>query len=784
MEDKNQQLYQYPSELVTDEVKNTNEWGMQYLKAFWSEWQSNAYFPIRNRTVKIMRNRTYAEGQQDNNQYKTSFDTGPKQPIYAPDGSVMTNASSSANPEWVNLNWEVISPIPKIVNRLLGYFARFGENMEANAIDPISVERARDYRYQLEAKAEQKDFLDTLDVIQPMDQKRQEEPQTPEEIELFMRMNYKQKCEIMGEEFMTWLDYTNQFDERVKPEILRDLIVDGWAGDYDYRGANGKICVERLDTIDCGFGYSRKKDFSDINKWFKIKRITIAQLKEEAGDTFTEEQYKEIAQKAGSNTNYPINWSGILLPDPVYGNYIYDKVSIEVMFCEFITTNTRYFEKKYNKQGKLYSVGQVSSSYEVDERDTSKREKKGTTVQVKYSGNWIVGTEYMYGYGVAEDMRRAQLPDGKISADTMLSARFFRPNLTSIVERLIPHEDELMLLWMKLQNAIARARPKGLSIELSGLEGITVDGKEWSPLHVIALYDQTGNLIWRDTAEPGATREPIRELENGLGAEVQQYINLINFNVSMMRELAGLNEAEDSSTPNPNLPVGLANAAINSTGNALRPIYDAFLYIKNSTFRSMLNRGQLQAKMGDIEGYIPMFGENRMKHFKVTSEMSEAELGIMISAKPTEQEKLIFEQRIQAALTAKDITMADVLAIDRLTNTSIKYAEQLLTLRIEKRRKQAAQEQQQMLVTKGQTDQQSAMAAAQAKQQLEAASDQRAMQKMLLEYKLKAELDNIMTDNKLRLAEAVAGDKAMQTVVEAAADRGFSKEGGQQAAAQ
>ena len=79
-------------------------------------------------------------------------------------------------------------------------------------------------------------------------------------------------------------------------------------------------------------------------------------------------------------------------------------------------------------------------------------------------------------------------------------------------------------------------------------------------------------------------RVPIQELQtsNG-GGKIQSLITSYNYYLQMMRDVTGLNEARDGSTPDKNALVGLQKIAAANSNTATRHILQAGLYLTLKT---------------------------------------------------------------------------------------------------------------------------------------------------------------------------------------------------------
>ena len=84
----------------------------------------------------------------------------------------------------------------------------------------------------------------------------------------------------------------------------------------------------------------------------------------------------------------------------------------------------------------------------------------------------------------------------------------------SMVDSCVGFADMLQVTHLKIQQAIAKAKPDGLIIDMEGLEGVEIGkGGELQPLELHDIYEQTGVFYYRSkNPEGGHQNPPIREI--------------------------------------------------------------------------------------------------------------------------------------------------------------------------------------------------------------------------------------------------------------------------------
>ena len=97
------------------------------------------------------------------------------------------------------------------------------------------------------------------------------------------------------------------------------------------------------------------------------------------------------------------------------------------------------------------------------------------------------------------------------------------------------------------------------------------------------MYFQTGSVLGRSMTQDGELNRgkvPIQELQSSSGgAKIQSLIQTYQYYLQMIRDVTGLNEARDGSTPSKDALVGLQKMAANQSNVATRHILQASCYL-------------------------------------------------------------------------------------------------------------------------------------------------------------------------------------------------------------
>lgn len=130
-----------------------------------------------------------------------------------------------------------------------------------------------------------------------------------------------------------------------RKQVLEALFDFGVAGYKEFIDSNGSVKVEVVDPANMIVSHCNKRDFSDKVHVGEVKDMSIADLKQLAGDQFSEDQYRRIAEQysgGGHKRNYPTNRQ--------YRKANNDQ-KIKVLDLEFFSIDQMVHETRIDKRG-------------------------------------------------------------------------------------------------------------------------------------------------------------------------------------------------------------------------------------------------------------------------------------------------------------------------------------------------------------------------------------------------------------------------------------------------
>lgn len=686
----------FPSHLIPPSEKG-REWIMQYCKAAWSSFENdtprNIFFHNR---FNYEMYKQYAMGNQSLNKYKP-----------------LLGVDEEATETWLNVDWSVIPIVPKFRRIALGRLNKVDYNIVATPIDPLANEETDAYFAGMKAKLLIRDQIKKVDpalLESPSLQLTPNEAKDMEELEMQMNYTFKHQMAIEAEQGIKLVLEQNSV-EKMREKIREDFFDFGVGGYKEFIDSNGAIKIRTVNPRNIIINHCKNKDFSDAEYIGEIIEMSIADLKQQAGNQFSEEEYEKIAQNHiglfGNPKDWPTSYS-------IY-NKGYDKFKIRVLDIEFFSVNELVFEQRIDRRG-----NKIFAKAKYEDRNKRKEKFDRVAYKVVYKGKWIVNTDFIYNYGLQTDMKRAK----SSLMDTELSYHLYAPEFWDMraygmMEQLIPIADAIQIAWYRLQNVINQARPKGIMIEMGALEEIPLGkgGKQLTPMKVLDLYNKTGTLVYRKSDAQGrATNyKPIEELENGLGRDVMSYWQIIQNNIQLLRDITGLNELTDGSTPDPRTLTTVAKLAYEGTNNALTHIVQGEKKLLESLANAVVLRLQDVVLKGEVKGYLRSLGSNTLNFIRINPNIHLHEYGIILEDKPTDDQRSMLMQQVQASQINGLLDIEDAIIIQNTDN--LKVAQQLLAYKVKKRREEEEAKAMRMQEMNAQVQQQSAMVAEQAKQQ-------------------------------------------------------------------
>jgi len=758
----------FPDQVVSDAEKATLEYGLQVSRAIEQEWfnyggaGSNRYASNWNNFHNL---RLYARGEQSVQKYKDEL-------------------AINGDLSYLNLDWKPVPILSKFSNIVANGITQKQYDISAYSQDPDSLKARTKYAQDLlfdmvtvEARAEAGSVIPmNLSKSGIPDEKL---PESMEERDLHMQLKYKPAIEIAEEEAINTVLATNEYD-LIRARVNQDLVNIGIGiTKTSFNTAEG-IVLNYVDPAYCVWSYTEDPNFNDIYYIGEVKSITIPELKKEFPNISNEEL--ERIQKSPGNRRL------------IRGFENYDYNTVQVLYFEYKTYTDQVFKIKRTDSGLEKAIEKTS---EFDPPPNDNFERVSRSIEVLYQGAKVIGTDIMLDWKLAENMTRPLADTTRVEMNYSLAApRMYKGAIQSLISKCIGFADVIQLTHLKIQQVLSRMVPDGIFLDVDGLAEVDLgNGTNYNPAEALNMYFQTGSVIGRSLTQDGDMNRgkvPIQELASSSGiSKIQSLITAYNYNMQMIRDVTGLNEARDGSMPDANALVGLQKMAANTSNTATKHIQDASIQLTLSTCEN------ISLKIADVLSF-PLTKNslmNSVSTFNVETlkeivNLNLHDFGIFLEMEPDDEERAELQKNISIALQTKEIDIEDSIDINQIRN--LKLANQMLKLKRKKKqeREQALVQQniQAQAQANAQASEKSAMAEVQKQQALtaekvaiEQAKSNFEMQRMQAEAQIKKELMATEFQYSLQLAKAqMQATKSKEAEIEDRKDKRIEKEGSQQ----
>ena len=727
----------FPDQFVSDSEKKTEEFGLQVGQAIQYEWFRKDGYNCRfyNQWAEFHRLRLYARGEQSVAKYKDELSI---------DGDL----------SYLNLDWTPVPIIPKFVDIVVNGMADRMFDVNCVAMDAMSAEKRNEFQREVEKNVVAKDLFLQIekDFQVPMfSQDPKNLPESDAEMELYMQLNYKPGIEIANEIAINTMMEENHYNDTRK-RVDYDITTLGIGITKHMFQKGDGIRVEYVDPANVVYSYTEDPYFKDTFYWGEIKTVPIGELVKIDPD-ITNEEMEEISK-------YSQAWYDYYNVAAMYENSMFARDTCTLLYFNYKTTNTFVYKKKQVAEGTFKTVqkdDQFNPPPEMMEEGKFERiEKK---IDVWYEGVMVMGTNIILEWKMMENMVRPNSANQFAMPNYVACApKLYKGTLESLVRRMIPFADLIQLTHLKIQQVVSKVVPDGVFIDADGLNEVDLGtGAAYNPEDALRLYFQTGSVVGRSYTQDGEfnnARQPISQLTSSSGqSKMQMLVGNYNHYLNMLRQVTGLNEARDASTPDPNSLVGIQKLAALNSNVATRHILNASLYITKTLAECLSIRTADILEYADFKDEFAMqIGKYNLGILEEIKNLYLYDFGIFIEMSPDEEEKQQLEANIQMALQQQGIDLED--AIDIRTINNLKLANQLLKV---KRKQTAAEKQaqeQQKQAMQGQQQQQLQQQAAQAKMQQTQAEIQAKIQIKQAEIAFEIEKQNNEAQLKRRLMDA------------------------------
>jgi len=708
----NKRKSSFPDPLASTDTKKSNAYGLEYAKAIESQWgkMTSATSLYGRRNVIFERSRDYANGTQDTNIYKKLL---------------RSLSPNDGDGTLLNLDYTPVPILPKFVRVVANKILSRNPYPNLEAVDPLSSSeknnKKRAIEIQVEAKKQLQQLKENTGMVIGDDPDNL--PDSLEEVEILVGTNIKTDAELAAQIGTNMTLSWNSFNDNVFRRCVNDLVALGMSVVKRNNDPNEGIKVEYVDPSTFIHSYTEDPGFNDMMYAGHVKTISIQELKRLAGQELDEEVFEKIAKAARNRDgNDPNAYSRKSYNKrAMRQEYGYDEYMVDVLDFEFISVDCIYFEEKENRFG---NTNFFMKGFDYEEKQGSVFDRKPHKMEIAtvYGGSYIMGgSDIVFNYGMTKNVPKNIHDLSKCRLSYSVVATNMRNMMPkSMVDSCTGFADMLQLTHLKIQQAIAKAKPDGLIIDIEGLENVQLGkGGELQPLDLHDIYEQTGVFYYRSkNPEGGFQNPPVREIGNSI-RNINELIGLYNHYLRMIRDTTGINEMMDASTPKGDTLVGVQQNAIAAGNNAIYDITNASMILYKKVCEDIVKCIQILPQECVLyRHYENAIGKENMSVLSSFKELPMYNFGVQVVKEMEDQDRVYLEQNIQMSLQQKEIDIEDAIVIRSMKD--VNQAERLLVVR----RKKRMAKQQEMAMQNSQMQAQLEAQQLQLKSQLEAQLEQ------------------------------------------------------------
>lgn len=699
--------HKIPDPLASDLIKSNDAYGLQMAHFIEGEWFNGG---IESKGSKFMTGRNWI--REKRLFVRAESDTSEDKSLFS---------RNTGDLDYINLDWSQLNLAQKFCRIVSNGIQDSNYNLDIRAFDAISVKLKQDRIDLFKSKMYAKPMLERAKELGLPDlTPKGFVPEDEEELNLYMEIKDRPRIEISEEIMIDYVKKTNKW-RNIERKKNKDLVEIGIAACRVWIDTNDGVKVAYVDPENYGHSFVNEDDFSDAFYHFVVDTISINDIKRESG--FDDTTLRKIAKKhSSSNTlDYGTNYEECSMETLL-------DMRIHVMRFTFKSAKQITHKKTINKKGQVTKISKRTDAFNPPENMSELKISK--VLDTWYEGNYVVGTDEIYGYRECENLVRDDLNRAK-SPFIVIATNIYNNKLHSFLGDIQPMCKQLQRHHLKIQQLVAELKPDLTEIDLDSLADLGPEGegdegggdKKENWQMALNLLNTKGVVLKQRTdmgelgMKDGAGARPIGSQQ---GSALAPLLNTWAHYYNLIRDVTGINPARDGSLPADAL-LGVNEMAQLASNTATQHIVEAATDFNKATAELISSRLHTIFKH-DNAGYLKRIYENAVgKHnleaLEALADRSLHEFGFSVEMVPAKKEMDAFSEDLKIAMQEGTIDVEDKIEAERIARTNIKLAHEYLKYRRRKRIKQRLEEQSMMAKEKSQNDMASAQAAVQAKTQ-------------------------------------------------------------------
>lgn len=681
-----------PEKLVEDygiefpDGEPDESYALRYAQAAWSSFARGTsgidYSYQRGWTMW----RLYGAGKQPSSLYEAwakntkaisaDMNTGASQ--YNIEGKKLNNYLRKA---WKNVDFSPISFIPKLKSIIKGSLENADYNVKVYAVDSFSRNSEEEQKWKLYVESVEQEFLTGVRNMLGL-----QSPDLPVKVDSIKELQLLSDAEGFKVNWAIALEKICRFSFELSNykeyrDMLIDDLLDGGMAVMKDEVVNGFVQGKYVDPETFIVQYSNRSDYADAQYAGHLEYVPLSEIAEKVGIA----RAKSIANFYSENTVIPESEWG--RPGVVTGNDGLNSCigKVLVLNLSFIANEYDYY-REINYWGRT-KIKRVPKSYKNRGEGTIVRFPRPMLFEVK----WVVGTDCVYDFGPVYNQPKDR------SGNVRLNYHIYALPVSSLVQQLIPLEDEYMKGWLLYQAGVNGGFKSGVALNTAMLKNVTLNGQAADPISLIEFYKEERVMPYGQSTTgeyKGGAVSPVVPIQGISEMVINEAINRKRYVGEMVYDITGINVMQQPVVNGQN--AGMDEIRLESVQLVVKPIVHALLNIKDSLAKNTVLRVQNLIAYDDdfAKRYSGILSNSEIELLKL-AEKSNAIYSVVLKAKPTRDDVMSIMQSVQASYSQGLLDPHDYMYIMEqiLNDVELGKIRQFVSYKIEKRRQEMQQQQ-------------------------------------------------------------------------------------------
>ena len=699
--------YYFPQQRLTraQKVKNDNAWGKQVLNEL-ERYSTDVYASYIDGKSEFQRK------QVNYDLFNGKLDVADFQYVANPYGL----AQAGEMPAELR-HYDIISPKLRV---LFGEEIKRPLNFRVITTNPEAIsmkeqEKERLLKEYINAQINQRIEEDVANQTSQLSPEESQDPEvmkkiqekaakamTPPDIEEYMKRNYIDNKEILGQQILNYLE---------KKQTLREKFNKGWkhaliSGEEIYWTGiiNGEPSVKTVNPLYFDFDKDPDIEYIQDGEWARyIMRMTPGSVVDTFGQYLTDKQISDLyTDEAGMGASQPLGSESFNYTDDndfLWGQGItYDASNnaryIRVLHCEW---------KSLRKLGFLKYMDENMTPQEMMVDETYKINKDTGDISIRWE--WI--PEVWEGTKVGDNVyiNIRPKPNQFKDIDNLYTCKLgyvgvaynnLNSRPVSMVDRMKPYQYLYDIIMFRLEKDLASDKGKKFLADINQIPtSMGVDMEKW-----LYYFDNIG-IAFINPNEEGARNKPSnfnqwQSVDLSLAQTIQQKVALLEYLEVQCGEVAGVTKQREGQI-GPNELVGNTQQAVVQSSHITEEWFYTHNAVKGHLLEAMINVAKVAWGEGEHKKIQYILDDMSIEMLSIDPEdFIDSSYGIFVSDSARDQELFLsIKQLAHAALQNQQADLSDV--IKMFSTNSTAELKVILEKAEDKRKQEQAQQQQEQL---------------------------------------------------------------------------------------